>query len=230
MQFKKWEKGLLRPDGQPGFNTPSGKFEIAASILDTADAPRRNIRHGGSPEPAGALLAMGLTTEEAHCTLRFSLGHETTADDIEYILAVLRNVVTEAKITVRFVPCRWRLRFALDDCRRRRQAMNHALSSRSESSMGATDDLTHGWNALAGEGWRLIAIEPFHDEPRGRGIRLYPVTYVSERRKQSARQHDLSAYDANRIRNRRPRLPLKRAQMPALHPGRRDSSGPRGPS
>ena len=52
-----------------------------------------------------------------------------------------------------------------------------------ESSMGATDDLTHGLNALAGEGWRLVAIEPFHDEPRGRGIRLYPVTYVFERRK-----------------------------------------------
>lgn len=33
MQYKKWEKGLLRPDGRPGFNTPSGKFEIASSIL-----------------------------------------------------------------------------------------------------------------------------------------------------------------------------------------------------
>lgn len=33
MQFRKWEKGLLRPDGKPGFNTPSGKFEIASSIL-----------------------------------------------------------------------------------------------------------------------------------------------------------------------------------------------------
>jgi cysteine desulfurase NifS len=34
MQYKKWEKGLLRPDGQPGFNTPSGKFEIASSLLE----------------------------------------------------------------------------------------------------------------------------------------------------------------------------------------------------
>lgn len=33
MQYKKWEKGLLRPDGKPGFNTPSGKFEISSSIL-----------------------------------------------------------------------------------------------------------------------------------------------------------------------------------------------------
>jgi cysteine sulfinate desulfinase/cysteine desulfurase-like protein/anaerobic selenocysteine-containing dehydrogenase len=34
MQQKKWEKGLLRADGQPGFDTPSGKFEIASGILE----------------------------------------------------------------------------------------------------------------------------------------------------------------------------------------------------
>jgi len=34
MQYRKWEKGLVRKDGQPGFETPSGKFEIASSILE----------------------------------------------------------------------------------------------------------------------------------------------------------------------------------------------------
>lgn len=34
MEYKKWQKGHLREDGQPGFNTPSGKFEIASSILE----------------------------------------------------------------------------------------------------------------------------------------------------------------------------------------------------
>ena len=33
MQYRKWEKGLLRPDGAPGFDTPSGKFEIASGLL-----------------------------------------------------------------------------------------------------------------------------------------------------------------------------------------------------
>jgi len=42
MQYKKWEKGLLRPDGKPGFNTPSGKFEIASTILE---------EHGYNPLP-----------------------------------------------------------------------------------------------------------------------------------------------------------------------------------
>ncbi|UCF98636.1 MAG: molybdopterin-dependent oxidoreductase [Spirochaetaceae bacterium] len=33
MEYRKWEKGHLRADGQPGFPTPSGKYEIASSIL-----------------------------------------------------------------------------------------------------------------------------------------------------------------------------------------------------
>ncbi len=32
-EYRKWEKGLLRPDGKPGFPTPSGKMEIASGVL-----------------------------------------------------------------------------------------------------------------------------------------------------------------------------------------------------
>jgi len=42
MQYKKWEKGLLRADGRPGFDTPTGKFEIASTILE---------EHGYAPLP-----------------------------------------------------------------------------------------------------------------------------------------------------------------------------------
>ncbi|MCF8129704.1 MAG: molybdopterin-dependent oxidoreductase [Deltaproteobacteria bacterium] len=31
---RKWEQGLLRRDGKPGFETPSGKFEIKSTILE----------------------------------------------------------------------------------------------------------------------------------------------------------------------------------------------------
>jgi cysteine desulfurase NifS len=34
MEYKKWHSGLLRKDGKPGFDTPSGKFEISSSILE----------------------------------------------------------------------------------------------------------------------------------------------------------------------------------------------------
>ncbi len=34
MEYKKWQKGGLRPDGKPGFDTPTGKFEIWSTILE----------------------------------------------------------------------------------------------------------------------------------------------------------------------------------------------------
>jgi anaerobic selenocysteine-containing dehydrogenase len=34
MQYRKWEKGLLRSDGRPGFDTPTGNFEIASTLLE----------------------------------------------------------------------------------------------------------------------------------------------------------------------------------------------------
>ncbi|RJP80895.1 MAG: molybdopterin oxidoreductase [Desulfobacteraceae bacterium] len=34
MEYRKWEKGMLRQDGKPGFETPSGKFEIKSTILE----------------------------------------------------------------------------------------------------------------------------------------------------------------------------------------------------
>jgi cysteine desulfurase NifS len=34
MEYRKWEKGGLRPDGQPGFDTPTGKFEIWSTTLE----------------------------------------------------------------------------------------------------------------------------------------------------------------------------------------------------
>ncbi|MFH2093492.1 MAG: molybdopterin-dependent oxidoreductase [Pseudomonadota bacterium] len=34
MTYKKWETGLLRADGKPGFETPSGKFEIRSTLLE----------------------------------------------------------------------------------------------------------------------------------------------------------------------------------------------------
>jgi anaerobic selenocysteine-containing dehydrogenase len=33
MVYEKYKKGLLRKDGKPGFETPSGKFEIASNVL-----------------------------------------------------------------------------------------------------------------------------------------------------------------------------------------------------
>ncbi len=34
MEYRKWQKGGLRADGQPGFATPTGKFEIHSTVLE----------------------------------------------------------------------------------------------------------------------------------------------------------------------------------------------------
>ena len=42
MEYQKWRKGELRPDGRPGFDTPTGLFEIHSTILED---------HGYEPLP-----------------------------------------------------------------------------------------------------------------------------------------------------------------------------------
>lgn len=60
----------------------------------------------GNPAPSHVLLAIGLSEEEAHCSIRLSLGVENTAEDIDYVLKAFADVIRESKSTVRFVACR----------------------------------------------------------------------------------------------------------------------------
>jgi cysteine desulfurase NifS len=62
--------------------------------------------HAGMPEPSHVLLAMGLSQEEAHCALRFSLDRENTVDDIDRTLLFLKEICIDQKAMVRFVSCR----------------------------------------------------------------------------------------------------------------------------
>jgi cysteine desulfurase NifS len=60
----------------------------------------------GSPKPSHALLAMDLSEEEAHCSIRLSLGFGNTAEDIDRTVSLLEKVVQDVGNSVRFVPCR----------------------------------------------------------------------------------------------------------------------------
>ena len=62
--------------------------------------------HSGSAEPSHALLAMGLTEEEAHCALRFSLGYENCEEEIEQTIHLLEEIIESSKNIVRFVSCK----------------------------------------------------------------------------------------------------------------------------
>ena len=60
----------------------------------------------GSPDPTHVLLAMGRSEAQAHCSVRFSLSHDTTEQDIDDTLAALQQVLEEMESTVRFLPCK----------------------------------------------------------------------------------------------------------------------------
>ncbi len=60
----------------------------------------------GAPEPSHALLAMGLSNEMAHCSLRFSLGWDNTEHDIDLTVELLGKIIRDTATGVRFVPCR----------------------------------------------------------------------------------------------------------------------------
>jgi len=60
----------------------------------------------GSPKPSHALLAMGLSEDDAHCAIRLSLGLKNTEDDIDYALKQFEAVIKDDKSSVRFIPCR----------------------------------------------------------------------------------------------------------------------------
>ena len=49
-------------------------------------------------EPSHVLLSLGFSTEEAHSTIRFSFGEQTTEEDIEYVLAILPEAVGKLRL------------------------------------------------------------------------------------------------------------------------------------
>lgn len=61
------------------------RFGIAASGASACVA--------GSPEPSHVLLAIGLTPDEALSCVRFTLGKDNTADEVEFVVAKLEAVI-----------------------------------------------------------------------------------------------------------------------------------------
>lgn len=47
----------------------------------------------GSLEPSHVLLAMGIPTEEAHGSLRLTLGKDNTREDVDYFVKVIKPIV-----------------------------------------------------------------------------------------------------------------------------------------
>lgn len=51
-----------------------------------------------SLEPSHVLLAIGLKPEESHGSLRLTLGHENTQEDVDYVVSVLPEIVNKLRM------------------------------------------------------------------------------------------------------------------------------------
>ena len=77
---------------------PGTKNESLLVLLDMAgiSASQGSACSAGVQRPSHVLLAMGLTEEEADSTVRFSLGHTSTQEDIDVLCGVIADVVKRA--------------------------------------------------------------------------------------------------------------------------------------
>ena len=97
----------LRGDPDPAGRLPgNAHFTFAGcegdSLLFLLDGAGFSVSTGsacqaGVPEASHVLLAMGLSEADARGALRFTLGPDTTAAEIDALLAVLPGVVTQAR-------------------------------------------------------------------------------------------------------------------------------------
>ena len=51
-----------------------------------------------SLEPSHVLMAIGLRPEEAHGSLRLTLGRENTQEDVDYVISVLPDIVNKLRM------------------------------------------------------------------------------------------------------------------------------------
>jgi cysteine desulfurase len=51
----------------------------------------------GSLDPSHVILAIGSEPEQAHGSIRFSLGRDTTLEDVEYVIEKLKEVITRLR-------------------------------------------------------------------------------------------------------------------------------------
>lgn len=71
----------------------NGESLLALLSLDGICVSVGSACHSASAKPSHVLLAIGLTDEEAHSTLRLTLGHENTKTEVDYVVSRLKEAV-----------------------------------------------------------------------------------------------------------------------------------------
>jgi cysteine desulfurase len=98
---------VLRGDPDPAgrlpgnalFTFPGCEGDSLLYLLDAADVQcsTGSACQAGVPQPSHVLLALGVPTDDARGALRFSLGHTSTAADIDALVAALPDAVARAR-------------------------------------------------------------------------------------------------------------------------------------
>jgi cysteine desulfurase len=93
------EPGPKRLAGNVHFVFPGCAAEALMYVLDSrgVEASNGSACTAGVAQASHVLLAMGRTREEASSTMRFSLGHSSTRDDVAALLKYLPEAVSAAR-------------------------------------------------------------------------------------------------------------------------------------
>jgi cysteine desulfurase len=88
-----------RLPGNAHLTFPGCEGDSLLMLLDARDiaCSTGSACSAGVPQPSHVLLAMGRTDEEARSSLRFSLGHTSTQDDVDALLEAIAPVVERAR-------------------------------------------------------------------------------------------------------------------------------------
>jgi cysteine desulfurase len=79
------------------FECLEGEAMVIALDLKGASVSTGAACSSGAIEPSHVLTAMGLSPDRARASLRFSLGKQNTADDIDFVLQLVPEVVTRLR-------------------------------------------------------------------------------------------------------------------------------------
>ncbi|MDN4481149.1 cysteine desulfurase family protein [Demequina muriae] len=93
------EPGPERLPGNVHFVFPGCAAEALMFVLDShgVEASNGSACSAGVAQASHVLIAMGRSERDAASTMRFSLGHTTTQDDLDALLAVLPEAVNRAR-------------------------------------------------------------------------------------------------------------------------------------
>lgn len=93
------EGNFTRLPGNAHFTFPGCEGDSLLFLLDMAgvESSTGSACNAGVPRPSHVLLAMGVSENEARGAQRFTLGHTSTADDVDALLAALPGAWAQAK-------------------------------------------------------------------------------------------------------------------------------------